>query len=90
MAASKRMGFAVVGLGRIAERAVLPAFKHSRRAKLVALVSGNERKAARLASKFGASDFYSYDDPRARRRGGEAGSGGEADGHRPGRRAAHD
>jgi predicted dehydrogenase len=62
MAASKRTGFAVVGLGRIAERAVLPAFKHSRQAKLVALVSGDERKAARLASKFGASDFYSYDD----------------------------
>lgn len=62
MAASKRVGYAVVGLGRIAEWAVLPAFRHSRKAKLIALVSGNERKAQRLAAKFGASDYYSYDD----------------------------
>ena len=62
MASSKRVGFAVVGLGRISERAVLPAFRHSRKAKLIALVSGNEKKAARLAAEFGASDYYSYAD----------------------------
>ncbi len=62
MKASKRIGFAVVGLGRIAEQAVLPAFRHSRKAYLVSLVSGDERKAARLAQKFGAADYYSYDD----------------------------
>src|SRR5436190_318362 len=62
MASSKRVGYAVVGLGRISERAVLPAFRHSRKAKLIALVSGNEKKAARLAAKFGASDYYSYED----------------------------
>src|SRR6266567_7047268 len=62
MARSKRVGFAVVGLGRISERAVLPAFRHSRKAKLIALVSGNEKKAARLAAEFGASDYYSYAD----------------------------
>ena len=62
MGTSKRIGYAVVGLGRIAERAVLPAFQHSRSAKLVALVSGDEKKAARLAAKFGASDYYSYED----------------------------
>jgi predicted dehydrogenase len=62
MGSSKRVGYAVVGLGGIAERAVLPAFRHSKKANLVALVSGNEKKAARLAAKFGASDYYSYDD----------------------------
>jgi predicted dehydrogenase len=62
MAASKRVGYAVVGLGSIAERAVLPAFRHSKKAALVALVSGDEKKAARLASKFGASDYYTYED----------------------------
>jgi len=60
--ARNRIGFAVVGLGRIAEWAVLPAFRHSKRAKLVAVVSGDERKAKRLAAKFGAADFYTYDD----------------------------
>jgi predicted dehydrogenase len=62
MATSKRVGYAVVGLGSIAERAVLPAFRHSKKSRLVAVVSGNEKKAARLAAKFGASDYYSYDD----------------------------
>ncbi len=62
MAASKRVGYAVVGLGRISERAVLPAFRHSKKAKLIALVSGDERKARRLAAAFGASDYYSYED----------------------------
>jgi predicted dehydrogenase len=62
MADSKRVGFAVVGLGNISQVAILPAFRHSRKAKLVALVSGDERKAKRLAGKFGASDYYTYDD----------------------------
>ena len=62
MAASKRIGFAVVGLGKISEIAILPAFRHSKKAKLVAVVSGDERKAKRLAKKFGASDYYTYDE----------------------------
>jgi predicted dehydrogenase len=61
MAASKRIGYAVVGLGRISEMAVLPAFRHSRYSKLVAVVSGDEKKARRLAAKFGARDAYSYE-----------------------------
>jgi predicted dehydrogenase len=51
-----------VGLGRFAEYAVLPAFRHSKKARLVAVVSGDERKAKRLAAKFGASDYYGYED----------------------------
>jgi predicted dehydrogenase len=62
MTASKKLGYAVVGLGSFAERVVLPAFRHSRKARLVSLVSGDERKAKRLAAKFGASDYYNYDD----------------------------
>lgn len=57
-----RVGYAVVGLGYFAEGVVLPAFRHSKKAKLVAVVSGEERKARRLAGKFGASDFYTYAD----------------------------
>ncbi|MFB3922067.1 MAG: Gfo/Idh/MocA family protein [Terriglobia bacterium] len=60
--ASKRIGIAVVGLGWIAQDAILPAFRHSRKTKLIALVSGDEKKARRLAAKFGASDYYTYDD----------------------------
>ena len=59
--ADRRVGYAVVGLGRISERAVLPAFRRSRKSKLVAVVSGDGAKARRLAAKFGASDSYTYD-----------------------------
>jgi len=62
MGASGRVGYAVVGLGHFAEHVVLPGFHNSRKAHLVALVSGDERKARRLAKKFGASDTYHYSD----------------------------
>jgi predicted dehydrogenase len=54
-----RVGYAVVGLGHIAQRAILPAFRHARRSKLVALVSSDIGKAERLALQFGAGTFYS-------------------------------
>lgn len=62
MVASKRVGYALVGLGGIAQNAILPAFKHSKKAALVALVSGDRNKAKKLARKFGASETYTYDE----------------------------
>ncbi|HET9179546.1 MAG TPA: Gfo/Idh/MocA family oxidoreductase [Terriglobia bacterium] len=62
MTNEKRVGYAVVGLGRISQVAVLPAFRHSRKAKLVAVVSGDLKKAKRLATRFGASASYTYED----------------------------
>lgn len=59
---NKRVGYAVVGLGRISQRAVLPAFRHSKNSKLTAVVSGDLKKAKRLAASFGASSSYTYDD----------------------------
>lgn len=56
----QRAGYAVVGLGGIAQRAVLPAFRHCKKAKLVALVSGDKNKARRLARKFAANGSYTY------------------------------
>ncbi len=61
MRSNKRVGYAVVGLGRISQGAVLPAFRHSKKAQLVAVVSGDLKKAKRLASSFGASASYNYD-----------------------------
>jgi predicted dehydrogenase len=54
----KKVGFAVVGLGAIAQGAVLPAFQNAKRARLVALVSRDKRKAEKLARKFGAAAAY--------------------------------
>jgi predicted dehydrogenase len=61
MAQTKRVGYAVVGLGRIAEHAVLPAFREARKSRLIALVSGDAGKAKRLARKFRASQYATYD-----------------------------
>jgi predicted dehydrogenase len=58
---SKRIGYAVVGLGHIAQKAVLPDFAHAKKSKLVALVSSDPAKARKLARKFGADHHYTYD-----------------------------
>ena len=62
MATFKPVGYAVIGLGGYAQRAILPGFRHSKKAKLVALVSGDRSKAKRLATKFGAEVFYTYEE----------------------------
>ena len=62
MAPGKRIGYAVVGLGSISQVAVLPAFAHSKKAKLVAVVSGDKAKAAKCAEQFGASHACTYDE----------------------------
>jgi predicted dehydrogenase len=53
------VGFAVVGLGTLAQTAILPAFRGMQEAKLVALVSRDAEKARRLAALHGAA--YTYD-----------------------------
>src|SRR5260370_29546409 len=58
MTAHKKVGFAVVGLGSIAQGSILPALSHSKKARLVALVSRDQKKAARLARKFKTPAFY--------------------------------
>lgn len=55
--------YAVVGLGWIAQAAVLPAFQNARRnSALAALVSGDERKRRVLADRHGAARAVHYDD----------------------------
>ena len=52
------VGFAVVGLGGLAQSAILPAFAGAEDARLVATVSRDPKKAERLAGQYGAA--YSY------------------------------
>lgn len=55
--------FAVVGLGDIAQRAVLPAFAHVRsQATITALVSGEARKRRLLGRRFRAEIACDYDE----------------------------
>ena len=62
MAGSKTVGYAVVGLGSIAEVAVLPAFRKSKKSRVVALVSHDLGRARKMGKKFGVKDCFTYDD----------------------------
>jgi glucose-fructose oxidoreductase len=54
--------YAVVGLGHIAQVAVLPAFANARRnSRLAALVSDNAAKRKELSEKYGVERAYSYE-----------------------------
>jgi predicted dehydrogenase len=58
----KKVRFAVVGLGHIAQVAVLPAFEHSsEKCELVALVSGDEEKLSQLSTKYAVPRVFRYD-----------------------------
>jgi predicted dehydrogenase len=58
----KQVRYAVVGLGHIAQVAVLPAFGNARRnARLAALVSGDPVKLEELGAKYHVDQRYSYE-----------------------------
>lgn len=60
MQRGKQIGYGVVGLGSISQVAVLPAFAHSKKTRLVAVVSGDKEKAGKMAAQFKASHAYTY------------------------------
>lgn len=59
----QRVGFAIVGLGRLALEEILPAFARSLKARPVALVSGSPEKLHTVAAQYGIKpeSCYSYD-----------------------------
>jgi predicted dehydrogenase len=58
-----RVGYAIVGLGRIALEEMIPAIAQSQRSKVTALVSGHPEKAAAVALRLGIEprNLYSYE-----------------------------
>jgi predicted dehydrogenase len=58
---NKRIRYAVVGLGHIAQTAVLPAFKHAENSELAAIVTGNRQKDRELSERYRVK-AYTYDD----------------------------
>ena len=50
---ARQVGYAVVGLGHITQVAVMPGFAQAKNARMVALVSGRNIDAARLAEILG-------------------------------------
>ena len=57
----KKIRYAVVGLGHIAQTAVLPAFAHTENSELAALVTGTPEKDRQLSDRYGVNS-YNYDD----------------------------
>jgi predicted dehydrogenase len=62
-AEGKKIGYALVGLGNLTIRQILPALKVAKHSKAVALVSGDPAKAKKLAGEFGIDEskgIYNY------------------------------
>lgn len=58
----ERIGYAVVGLGRLSVQEIIPAIYKSKHSRLVALVSGSPEKAAVVGKQYGIAqeNIYSY------------------------------
>lgn len=57
----RRVGFAVVGLGRLTLEEILPAFRACLHARVVALVSGTPHKLETVAHQYGVPPSACYD-----------------------------
>ena len=59
---TNKIRYAVVGLGHIAQVAVLPAFRNANNSELIAIVSGDSEKRDKLAKKYRLEHSYSYEE----------------------------
>lgn len=59
--APKKVRYGVVGLGHIAQAAVLPAFAHAENSELVALFSDDREKLEKLGRRYKVKGRFSYD-----------------------------
>jgi glucose-fructose oxidoreductase len=57
----KKIRYAVIGLGHIAQVAILPAFKNGQNSELVAIVSSDAEKRRKLGKKYRLEHVYSYE-----------------------------
>ena len=60
---ARTFGYAIVGIGSLAEGSILPAFAETRRSRVMGIVSGDAAKAKETAAQYGVPDrgIYSYD-----------------------------
>ena len=64
MPPAERVGYAIIGLGRISVEEVLPAFGEARGSRPVALVTGSPEKARAVARRYGIAEeaIHAYQD----------------------------
>ena len=58
----RKVRYAVVGVGWIAQAAFMPGVEHTGNSEMLALVTDHERKAEVVGEKYGISKIYSYDE----------------------------
>src|SRR5919107_774325 len=58
---TKKVRYAVVGLGHISQVAVLPAFSHAQNSELTALISDDPEKLEKLGRRYRVKARYSYE-----------------------------
>ena len=58
----KKLGWAIVGLGRLSINQILPAFAKCEKSKVVAFVTGDRAKGEKLAARYGVNqkNIYNY------------------------------
>jgi len=62
LGAGPKVKYAIVGLGDISQRVFMPAVKHTGNSEMVALVTGDPKKAEDLCKEYGIKDSYSYEE----------------------------
>jgi len=58
----RKIRYAIVGLGHLAQVAILPAFEATRNSELVTIVSGDVEKREELGKKYNLEQTYDYND----------------------------
>jgi predicted dehydrogenase len=58
---ARKIRYAVVALGDIAQEAMMPGVEHTGNSQITALVSGDLDKARKVAEKYDVADVYTYD-----------------------------
>ena len=63
LAEDRRIGYGIVGLGRISMQHFMPAVKMSSKSRVTALISGHRDKAERMAAQYGIpiGSIYNYE-----------------------------
>ena len=58
----KKVRYAIVGLGDIAQEDMMPGVEHTGNSKITALITSDAKKASRLAEKYDVQATYSYEE----------------------------